>query len=136
MDDAVLVFDDDCGFCTYWTRFVRERSDLRVVGFSGVDDDLRARLPENYESCAHLLTDDAVYSCGAAMEEAFARSEVVRGLDLRGPVEFLRTFEDYNRFRETVYRWVADHRGLLGRLTTAESVFREDEEDARDDGGK
>jgi predicted DCC family thiol-disulfide oxidoreductase YuxK len=125
MDDAVLVFDDDCGFCTYWTRFVKERSDLRVVGFSGVDDDLAARLPENYESCAHLVTDDAVYSCGAAMEEAFVRSEICRGIDLRGPVEFLRTFEDYNRFREVVYRWVADHRGILGRFTSADSVFRE-----------
>ena len=135
MTDAILVFDDDCGFCTYWTRFVKERSDLRVVGFSGVDDDLLARLPENHESCAHLLTDDAVYSCGAAMEEAFARSEIARGLDLRGPVEFLRTFEDYNRFRETVYRWVADHRGILGNVTSADSVFREGET-AGDDGGK
>lgn len=129
MTDATLVFDDDCGFCTWWARFVGERSDLRIVGFSGVTDDLRERLPDGYESCSHLVTDDAVYSCGASMEEAIARSEICRGLDLSEPVGFFRHFEDYNRAREAGYRWVADNRGLLGRLISADSLLERDEEE-------
>ena len=137
MPGATLVYDDDCGFCTWWANWIEARSDLRLVGFSalegdgsgGPDDpaDLRSRLPENYESCSHLVTDDDVYSCGASIEEAIARSEVCRGLDLSGLVGFLRHFRDYNRARESGYRWVADHRGLLGRVLSADSVSREGE---------
>jgi predicted DCC family thiol-disulfide oxidoreductase YuxK len=43
---SILVFDDDCGFCTWWAEFVAARSDVRLVGFSELDPDLRALLPD------------------------------------------------------------------------------------------
>lgn len=114
MTDATLVYDDDCGFCTWWAEFLAERSDVRVVGFSDLTPDLRAELPDEYENCSHFVTDDGVYSCGASIEEAFVRTDI--GRDVGSLVEFLRNFEDYERLRERSYRRVADNRSLWGRL--------------------
>ncbi|MFC4542705.1 DCC1-like thiol-disulfide oxidoreductase family protein [Halosolutus amylolyticus] len=114
MPEPTLVYDDDCGFCTWWAEYVDELSDLRVVGFSDLTPDLRDRLPEYYEECAHLVTDDRVYSCGASIEEALRR--VDRGGPVDDAVDFLRHFEDYRRFREGAYRFVADNRDLFGKV--------------------
>jgi len=94
--EATLVYDDDCGFCTWWADYFDERTALRIVGFSDLTDELRARLPDDYEACSHLVTDDAVYSCGASIEEALTRTDVGGPVD--DVVEFLRQFEDYERF--------------------------------------
>jgi predicted DCC family thiol-disulfide oxidoreductase YuxK len=132
MTGATLVYDDDCGFCTWWARLVERRSDVPLVGFSELEahPDLRARLPEDYEECSHLVTDEDVYSCGASIEEAIVRARVC-GLDLAGSVGFLRHFRDYNRLREGTYRWVAEHRGLLGKVfrATPPARARREEED-------
>jgi len=114
MSEATLVYDDDCGFCTWSADYVAARSSLRTVGFSELDDELRGRLPDDYEECAHLVTDREVYSCGAAMEEAFARADLRD--EARPLVDLLRQFEDYERTRERVYRWVADNRSLFGEF--------------------
>lgn len=112
MSGDTLVYDDDCGFCTWWADYFVRRTDLEAVGFSALSDDQRDRLPAEFESCAHLLTDDAVYSCGAAAEQAFARADVPPGAaDI---ARFLRQFDDYERLREQLYREVADRRDLLG----------------------
>jgi len=116
MSPPTLVYDDDCGFCTYWVEYVAERSDLAVVGFSELSVDLRERLPADYEDCAHLVTDEGVLSCGAAMEEAFLRTG--RAGPLTEPIRFARQFEEYDSFREWGYRWAADHRALLGKLVS------------------
>ncbi|MFC4447649.1 DCC1-like thiol-disulfide oxidoreductase family protein [Halorussus aquaticus] len=116
MSDATLVYDDDCGFCTWWADFFERRSDLRIVGFSQLTDEQRERLPDDYEECSHLLADGEVYSCGESLEQALVRSEVRD--DLTQVVRFLRNFEDYDRLRENVYRQVADHRGLLGQVVS------------------
>lgn len=112
MANETLVYDDECGFCTWWADFFDKRSDFRVVGFSELTDDERERLPEHYERCSHLLTDEEVYSCGESLEQALVRSDL--GERARPLVRFLRNFEDYNRLRERGYRKVADHRGELG----------------------
>jgi len=114
MSDAILVYDDDCAFCTEAAEFVADRSAVELVGFSELTADLRDRLPADYESCAHLLVGDAVYSCGAAMERAFVHTDI--GEDLQPAVKFLSQFEDYTRVRERVYREIADRRGTLGKL--------------------
>ncbi|WP_460919588.1 DCC1-like thiol-disulfide oxidoreductase family protein [Salinarchaeum chitinilyticum] len=116
MDTPTLVFDDDCGFCTYWVELVAERSDLAIVGFSELSGELREQLPEDYEECAHLLADGEIYSCGAAMEEAFLRAEM--GGPLADVARFGRGFEEYDRLREAAYRWVADNRDLLGKVVS------------------
>ncbi|WP_137284792.1 DCC1-like thiol-disulfide oxidoreductase family protein [Halorussus salinisoli] len=116
MSDVTLVYDDDCGFCTWWADFFETRSEFRVVGFAELTDVERDRLPDDYEDCSHLLADGEVYSCGESLEQAFVRSDVGDGA--RPVVRFLRNFEDYERFRERVYREIADHRGLLGNVVS------------------
>jgi len=111
MVEATLVYDDDCGFCTWWAEFLLDRADVRAVGFSELDDrpDLRGRLPEDYERCSHLLVDGEVHSCGASIEGALAHTDL--GREFRPLVAFLRQFEDYERVRERAYRL----RGAAGR---------------------
>ncbi|MFB6301953.1 MAG: thiol-disulfide oxidoreductase DCC family protein [Haloferacaceae archaeon] len=120
MAEATLVYDDDCGFCTWWAEFLIDHADVRVVGFSELDDhpEVRERLPEDYEQCSHLLVDGEVHSCGASIEQALARSDLASGL--RPLVGFLRQFEDYERIRERVYRTVAEHRDVGGQFVSAE----------------
>ena len=111
-----FVYDDDCGFCTWWADQFERRADLRIVGFAELTDTLRDRLPDDYEDCAHLVTDDAVYSCGAAIEQALIRTE--RAGDAGPVVDFLRQFDDYEALRERAYRWAADRRDTLGLVVS------------------
>lgn len=112
MSADAFVYDDDCGFCTWWADYFIQRTDLEAIGFEELTDEQRERLPDDFESCAHLLTDEAVYSCGAAIEQSFVRADLPPGSgDL---VTFLGQFEDYERIRERLYREVADRRELWG----------------------
>lgn len=114
MEPPVFVFDDDCGFCTWWADLFRARADLRTVGFSDLEPPLLERLPANYESCSHLVVDDATYSCGASIEQALLR---VPPLGVFRPViGFLRRFGGYRRVREWLYRRGARNRDRWGRL--------------------
>jgi predicted DCC family thiol-disulfide oxidoreductase YuxK len=124
--DPTLVYDDDCGFCTWWADQFATRTDLRIVGFSQLDDDLRERLPADYEDCAHLVTADAVYSCGAAIEQALLRTE--QAGDARPVVDFLRQFDDYEDLRERAYRWAAERRDKLGLLVSKTPPARREPE--------
>jgi predicted DCC family thiol-disulfide oxidoreductase YuxK len=134
MSDVTLVYDDECGFCTWWADFFAKRSDFRIVGFSDLSDDERERLPDDYEECSHLLADGEVYSCGESLEQALVRSNL--GESARPLVRFLRNFGDYNHFRETVYRQVANHRGDLGSVMSktppAGDESRRNESDSSD----
>ncbi|MFB6202115.1 MAG: thiol-disulfide oxidoreductase DCC family protein [Halorhabdus sp.] len=108
----ILVYDDDCGFCTRAATFVARHGTVDIVGFSAVTPDLRDRLPEGYRDCAHLLTDDAVYSCGEAIERALAETELVPS----GLFAVCRSVPGYPSFREWGYRRVANNRETVGRL--------------------
>ncbi|MHC3378113.1 thiol-disulfide oxidoreductase DCC family protein [Haloarcula sp. H-GB5] len=127
MSDATLVYDDDCGFCTWWADFIGERSDLAIVGFTELDADLLARLPDDYESCSHLVTEDTVYSCGESIETALTHTEL--GKPARPLVSFLRQFEDYERFREQAYRRVADNRSKWGKVMSKTPPARRNSSD-------
>lgn len=107
-----LVFDDDCGFCTWCAEYADARGVFEPVGFSELTPDQRARLPRGYEDCVHLLTDDAVYSCGQAVEEVLARL----GPSERTLVKFLRLLPNHERVRGPLYRTMADGRALWGRF--------------------
>lgn len=120
MSDATFVYDDDCGFCMWWADYIARRTTLEMVGFSDLSEDQLEALPEDYEECAHLLTDGAVYSCGAAVEQALARADIPPGS--RDIFDFLGQFEDYRRFREDAYREVADRRSLWGQFMSKDSV--------------
>lgn len=123
MSEDVFVYDGDCGFCTWWADYVAQRTDLEMVTYAELTDEQRERLPDDYEECSHLLTDDDVYSCGAATERALARADVPPGAgDL---FDFLRQFDDYEKFRERVYHEVADRRDELGLFVSKDEVHRE-----------
>lgn len=122
MSEATLVYDDDCGFCTWCAVQAADHSTVELVGFSELTDEQRERLPDDYETCAHLLVDDSVYSCGEAVEEGFARTEL--GSELRPVVDFLRQFEDYTALRERGYRAVADRRDVFGKYLSMDPPAR------------
>lgn len=120
MRDGTFVYDEECGFCTWLAGYFGERTDLELVSFAELTDEQRERLPEGFRECAHLVTDDAVYSCGAAVEQALARADVPPG---SGELfEFLGQFRDYERFRERAYHGLAEQRGLLGQFLSREQV--------------
>ncbi|NHN59881.1 MULTISPECIES: thiol-disulfide oxidoreductase DCC family protein [Halorussus] len=127
MSEVTLVYDDDCGFCTWWADFFERRSEFRVVGFAELTDEERDRLPDDYEECSHLLADGRVYSCGESLEQALVRSDV--GEDAGPVVGFLRSFEDYERLRENAYRAVADNRDLFGKVVSKTPPARRESED-------
>ncbi|MDS0223211.1 DUF393 domain-containing protein [Haloarcula sp. S1AR25-5A] len=127
MSDATLVYDDDCGFCTWWADFIDERSDLEIVGFSELDEGLLERLPDDYESCSHLVTDEAVYSCGESIETALTYTDM--GKPARPLVSFFGQFEDYERLRERAYRKVADNRSTWGKVMSKTPPARRDDSD-------
>lgn len=107
-----LVFDDECGFCTWCANFAARHGDVELVGFHELSPDQLARLPDDYERSAHLLTDDAVYSAGEAIE----RTLVVDFPELEPVFDALGAIPGYEPLRERLYRWGADNRVLLGRI--------------------
>lgn len=122
MEGPLLVYDDDCGFCTWCADAIVDHSALRPVGFSELSDDLEARLPADHEECSHLLVDGDIYSCGASIEQAVIHTDI--GRVLRPVVEFLRRFDAYTWLRERGYRVVAHNRGIFGRVLSSEPPVR------------
>lgn len=112
----VIVYDDDCGFCTWCAGWAVRHGSFDAIGFANLTPDQRARLPDDFESCVHLLTDDSVYSCGAATEEVLRRMNP----KLQRVFRALQATPGYTDTRERLYRWVADHRGRLGTYISAE----------------
>ena len=114
MSDATFVYDDDCGFCTWWAENMEARADVQIVGFSELDPALEARLPDEYETCSHLVTDGEVYSCGASVEETLLRTDL--GPIARPLIQRLQQFGSYREVREWGYRRGAHNRALWGKL--------------------
>ena len=110
-----LVYDDDCGFCTWAAAFAATRSEVVPVGFSELSVDQRARLPPNYEACVHLLTADETYFCGRAVEETFCLLYPA----LSGGFRRLRRVPYYPSIRERLYELVSNNRDRLGRVVSA-----------------
>lgn len=115
-----LVYDDDCGFCMWCTRWALRFGEFEPVGFAELTPDQRARLPENWEDCMHLLTDDAVYSCGEGLEQTAAHC----GLIGRTVIRVLRKLPKWEAIRERGYRWVADRRAIWGRYASCQSITK------------
>ena len=112
MSTPTLIYDDDCGFCTRAARFVARHGDVEIVGFSELSPSLRDRLPPDYRECAHLVVDDAVYSCGASIERALAETALFPSVLFA----CLRTLPGYPALREWGYRRIANNRGVIGRM--------------------
>ncbi len=114
-----LVYDDDCYFCTWSATFAVRRGDIQPIrlsevqeGQSRLSDSEHDHLPDDYEECAQLITENAVYSCGAATEESL----VIAGVLPRRPIEFLRRFEAYRRVREKLYHTFSNNRDIVSNV--------------------
>ena len=109
MSRPLIVYDDNCYFCTW----VAERSlyygPFEIVGLSDVSDipdEQRKRLPEDYEECSQLITDETVYSCGEAAERTLARMFPVLAVFFA----IFRQIPGYSAFREWLYQEVSKNR--------------------------
>ena len=118
MTAPTIVYDDDCGFCTWCAAYAAGQGEFDLIGFSELTDDQRARLPDDWEQCVHLLTEDAVYSCGKAVEQTVGRF----GPLARRAVRLVSRLPMYPTLRERLYRWGADHRDWWGKIVRAESI--------------
>jgi predicted DCC family thiol-disulfide oxidoreductase YuxK len=114
---ATVIYDADCGFCRWSLAvFLRtaERGALRPLPLGTPEADrllLDLSLDER-ESSWHLVVTEASgaqrFSAGAALAPALAR--LPRGRRSATLVAHMP------RLTERGYRWVAGHRGLLGRF--------------------
>ena len=59
-----------------------------------------------------MITENAVYSCGAATEESL----VIAGVLPRRPIEFLRRFTTYNWLREKTYHTLSNNRDVVSNV--------------------
>ncbi len=116
MSPAPVLYDPDCGLCRVslaallrWDRHGR----LRPVALGSEEADALLRgMPEDQRMASwHLVEGGAVHSAGAAFPPVFAR--------LPGGRPLARLTERFPRASERAYRWVADHRSLLGRCLPA-----------------
>ncbi len=113
-----LVYDDDCGFCTWCARQGVRFGDVAAVGFGELSPDQRARLPPDWRESAHLLTDEQVSSGGAAIQGVLARMTVL----FAALFWLLEKLPGYERIRERLYRWGADHRDWWGSVVSADGL--------------
>ena len=113
MERAVILFDNDCGFCRWslskilaWDRHGR----LRPVGLQSpeADDLLKGMDPERKRASWHLVARDGrTYSGGQAV------AHLARLLPGGAPIAVLAGAVP--RTTDRAYRWVARHRDRLGR---------------------
>ena len=114
MRRAVILFDNDCGFCRWslskllaWDRHGR----LRPVALQSedVDDLLMGMDRERKMASWHLVARNGhIYSGGAAVPQ------LARLLPASAPIAALATA--FPRTADRAYRWVARHRERLGRV--------------------
>ena len=118
MTPVPVLYDPDCGFCRVSLAAILRwdtRGRLRPVALGSEESDalLRGMPGEQRMASWHLVEPGAVHSAGAAFPPLFAvlpGGRPLAGLTGRFP-----------RASERAYRWVADHRSLLGRALPAAS---------------
>jgi predicted DCC family thiol-disulfide oxidoreductase YuxK len=124
MASAVILYDEDCGFCRWclakllaWDR----RGRLRPVPLGTPEaDSILGEMPRDRQmSSWHLLDSDGrLYSAGAGFPPLFRLlpgGRPLAALTGRAP-----------RLSERGYRWVADRRSRFGRLLSEGAKRRAD----------
>jgi predicted DCC family thiol-disulfide oxidoreductase YuxK len=114
---ATVIYDADCGFCRWCLAILLtldRQGALRPLPLGSLDANLLLAdlSPEERAASWHLVdAEGARTSAGAAL------APVLRVLPGgRIPAALLARFPQAT---ERAYRWVADHRGLLGRFVPA-----------------
>jgi predicted DCC family thiol-disulfide oxidoreductase YuxK len=108
MDPAILLYDAECGFCRWaaarilaWDQHDR----LRAVPLQ--DGEAKSLVPQEIRMASwHLILRGARYSGGQAV------APLARLLPGGGPIAAVA--EMAPGLTNIAYRWVADHRELLG----------------------
>lgn len=118
MSRPTLVYDDDCGFCKWSVTWLNRADAFETVGFSELSAEQRDELGPTYEGCMHLQTEEGVYSCGEALEQAVERT----GSGGAAIVAIARLVPGWTWIRERGYRWVADRRAIWGRYRRRDRV--------------
>lgn len=109
-----MLYDADCGFCRLavrWLLRLDRRRCLRPIAIQGAEGQgLLGELPEaeRLES-AHLVAPDGTLHSGGAAAAPLAEL-------LPGGSVAARLFLRFPSGTDRAYRWVAQRRGLLGRL--------------------
>jgi predicted DCC family thiol-disulfide oxidoreductase YuxK len=112
MTQVPVLYDPDCGFCRVSLALLLRwdtHATLRPVAL-GTDEAnaLLDGMPEEERMASwHLVEPGRIHSAGAAFPPVFDR--------LPGGRPLARATERLPRVSDRVYRWVADHRSLLGR---------------------
>ena len=112
MTQVPVLYDPDCGFCRVTLALLLRwdtRRTLRPVALGSEEADaFLAHMPEEERMASwHMVEGRAVHSAGAAFPPVFAR--------LPGGRALARATGRFPGASDRVYRWVADHRSLLGR---------------------
>lgn len=118
-DRPLVVYDDSCYFCTWVAEHSLYYGPFEIVGISDVadlPDDQQERLPDEYEECSQLITDEEVYSCGKAAERTLMRMFPVLTI-----VFFvLGQVPGYPDFREWLYEVVSANRPWIMKVFHSE----------------
>ena len=119
-----LLYDRDCGFCRWalgWVLRWDRRGALRPVALQDTEaDELLAGMPAEQRMASWHL----VAPTGELRSAGPAAAPLLRLLPGGGPVAAL-----VGRFpggTERAYRWVVDHRSVLGRAVTSAARRRAD----------
>lgn len=119
MARPLIVYDDSCYVCTWVAEHSLYYGPFEIVGLSDVSDipeDQRDRLPDNYEECSQLITDEEVYSCGKAAERTLMRMFPV----LTVVFFVLGQLPGYPEFREWLYQKVSKNRPWIQKAIHSE----------------
>jgi predicted DCC family thiol-disulfide oxidoreductase YuxK len=111
---ANVVYDRDCGFCRWSLAKLLAWDRRRVLRPVALQSPEAGALPTD---SWHLVTEDGrVHSAGSAVEPLMRL--------LPGGAPLAAIAHAFPRLTDRTYRFVADHRGGLGRLLPAGAVRR------------
>jgi predicted DCC family thiol-disulfide oxidoreductase YuxK len=116
MGRAVLLYDQDCGFCRWATSRLLawdRRGGVSAIAIQSDEGEalLRDVAPGRRLASWHLVTGDGVFSAGAAIEP------LARRLPFGRPIAGVASA--FPRATERAYEVLARNRGTLGRLIGA-----------------
>jgi predicted DCC family thiol-disulfide oxidoreductase YuxK len=123
MTRPTIVYDDDCGFCTWAAEYADAHGHFHLLGFSELSPSERARLPENYEDCMHVFDGDETYSCGEGAEFVASKLNTAEGTLFRAFGSLPEGAR--HRVREPVYGFVANHRDWFGKVRSKKPPARD-----------
>ncbi len=115
VERPVLVYDGDCGFCTYWARRWQQKAQGRIAIVPLQDREGRppGLATAELEEAVHLVEPDGTIRRGAA-----AIFEVMGTLrPYRLARWAYRWIPPFRWFSNWLYRWVANHRAFVSRRT-------------------